>query len=169
MSYQFLHIETYGRKGARKKNSTARKSSITGVQDEMIRIPYACIAEPLPPLVLFGMQPEDAFALATERADHAIDKIDRKLRCGAPVVVVGVASWPEPVLDLKSDQEKMKRYHQWRDETVRWLAHRWGDDLKTVVQHLDEAYPHLHFIVVPKLSPDRRLRIATASALSSAF
>ncbi|MGL5164790.1 MAG: plasmid recombination protein [Afipia sp.] len=162
MSYQFLHIEAYGRKGAHKKNSSVRRSSMFDIRDEMIRMPHACshVAESLPPLVLFGMKPEDTFVLTNERAGHAIDKRARKLRCDAPVVIAGVASWPKPVVDVKNDPEK-KRYQQWREETLAWLKRRWGDDLKTVLQHLDEAYPHLHFIVVPKLSPDCRLRISS--------
>jgi hypothetical protein len=162
MSYQFLHIEAYGRKGARKKSSSARKSSMFDIRDEMVRAPYTCshVTSPQPPLVLFGSKPEESFALANERAGQAVDIRGRKLRCDAPVVIVGVASWPEQVVELKSDPEKLKRYQQWRDATIEWLVRQWGD-LKTVLQHLDEAYPHLHFVVVPKLPPDRRLRIAS--------
>ena len=31
------------------------------------------------------------------------------------------------------------------------LKTKYGDNLKSVVEHTDEAYPHLHFYVVPKL------------------
>jgi hypothetical protein len=163
MGYQFLHIERYGREGAHKKNSSARKSAMFDIRDEMIRAPHACshVVEPLPPHVLPGMTPEETFALADERAGLAVDKRGYKLRCDAPVVIAGVASWPELVVEVDNDPEKLKRYQQWRDETLAWLKRQWGDDLKCVVEHLDEPRPHVHFVVVPKLDPDRRLRIAS--------
>ncbi|HEX7855322.1 MAG TPA: plasmid recombination protein [Sphingobium sp.] len=163
MSYQFLHVETYSRKGAHKKNSSARKSSMFDIRDEMIRAPHACshVAEPQTPCVLFGMTPDETFALANEQATRAVDKRGYKLRCDAPVVLVGVTSWPDTVADLNSDPVKWKRYRQWRDEAVAWLKRQWGDNLKTVVQHLDEARPHIHFVVVPMLSLDRRLPISS--------
>jgi hypothetical protein len=135
MGYQFLHIEHYGREGAHKKNSSARKSSMFDIRDEMIRAPHACshVTEPRPPHVLLGAAPEEAFALADERARHAVDKRGYKLRCDAPVVIVGVASWPELVVDVNNDPEKLERYQQWRDETLSWLKRQWGDDLKSVL------------------------------------
>jgi hypothetical protein len=163
MSYQFLHVECYSRKGAHKKNSSARKPSMFDIRDEMIRAPHACghVAEPRPPCVLLGLTPEEAFALADERAGHALDKRGYALRCNALVVVVGVASWPELVVDVKNNPAKLELYHKWRDETLAWAERSWGDDLKCVVEHLDEDRPHLHFVVVPKLNPDRRLQIAS--------
>jgi hypothetical protein len=163
MSYQFLHFEVYSRKGAHKKNSSARKSSMNDIRDEMIRAPHACghVAEPQPPRVLLGMTPDEAFALANERAAAAVDKRGYKLRCDAPVVLVGVASWPELVVDINNDPEKQRRYEQWRDETLSWLERQWGDDLKCAVEHLDEDRPHIHFVVVSKLPTDRRLRISS--------
>lgn len=163
MSYQFLHVELYGREGAHKKNCTARKSSMFEIRDEMVRAPHACphVAEPLPPRILSDMTPDEAFALAEERAVHALDKRGHKLRRDAPIVIAGVASWPEPSVNINNDQEKFHRYQQWRDETLAWLKRQWSDDLKCTVEHLDEPYPHLHFIIVPRLSADRRLRIST--------
>jgi hypothetical protein len=162
MGYQYLHIEAYGREGAHKRNSSARKSSMNDIRDEMIRAPHACshVAEPQSPHILFGATPDEAFALANERAASAVDKRNYKLRCDAPVVIVGVASWPKLAIDINNDPEALKRYQQWREETLSWLKREWGDDLKCVVEHLDEDRPHIHFVAVPKLAPDRRLRIA---------
>jgi polyhydroxyalkanoate synthesis regulator phasin len=164
MGYQFLHIEVYGRKGAHKKNSSSRKSSMYDIRDEMIRAPHACshVVRPLAPTLLFGMTPQVAFTLAEERAAQANDKRGHRLRNDAPIIVAGVASWPDCVSDLNDDPEKMKRYLLWRASTVNWLRHRWGENLTTVVQHHDEAHPHIHFVVVPGLASDRRLRIAGA-------
>jgi hypothetical protein len=73
----------------------------------------ARLAEPQPPHVSLGMTPKEAFALADECAGHAVDKRGYKLRCDAPVVIVGV-----------NDPEKLKHYRQWRDETLVWAKRR---------------------------------------------
>jgi uncharacterized coiled-coil protein SlyX len=159
--YQFLHIESYGRKGAHKKNSSSRKPSMYDIGDEMIRAPHACshVAEPLPPRIVLGMDPREALGLAAERAGEAIDAIGRKLRCDATVVIVGVVSWPALVSDINNDAGEKQSYLQWRAENLAWLQHRWRDKLKSVVEHLDELRPHLHFVIVPEIDADRRLQI----------
>ncbi len=71
------------------------------------------------------MKPKVAFALANERAGYAVDKRGRKLRCDAPVIIAGVVSWPEPMLDINNDPEKLERYRLWWDETLGLRKHRW--------------------------------------------
>src|SRR5690606_38586341 len=46
-----------------------------------------------------------------------------------------------------------ERYLTWRTELVRWIeqdARRRGLDLLCVVEHLDEAHPHVHALLVPR-------------------
>lgn len=160
--YQFVHIEAYGRKGAHAKNSSARKASMFDVRDEMIRAAHACphVPHPKTPELIFGRWPTEAFDLASERAAQAIDKLGRRLRIDALIVLAGVCSWPVPVVGLRD----LERYRRWRNATVNWLRQQWGDHLVSVVEHTDEPYPHLHYVVVPELDPDRRLRIETIHA-----
>lgn len=108
MGYQFMHIEAFGRKGAHKKNSSVRKYSMFDICAEMIRDPHACshVRVPLTPEIIFGMKPQQAFALVDERAAQAVDKKGRKLRSDAVVVLVGVASWPETVGNIGNDPDK---------------------------------------------------------------
>jgi hypothetical protein len=160
LQYQFLHVEAHAQKGAHKRRSRLRKPSMSDIMDEMIRAPHACphVAHPEEPNVVFGSCPEQAFALAAERAGMAVDPIGRRLRCDAPVVLVGVLSWPDLVSIIKVDPVKQAVYQSWRAATIQWLKEQW-DGLECVVEHLDEPRPHLHFVVVPKLERDRRLRI----------
>lgn len=37
----------------------------------------------------------------------------------------------------------------WRKRSIDWLRDRYGEQLKTVVEHTDEAHPHLHAYVIP--------------------
>lgn len=164
LSYQFNHVEAFARSGPHRKNSTARKPSMWGIRDEMIRAPGACshVANPQPPNVVFGMHPSAAFDLAADRAGPAVDKIGRRLRPEALVVLVGVATWPITTAEVSRDPEAMELYLEWREATVAWLQSQWGDRLVTVVEHMDELRPHVHYIVVPEVEPDIRLRITSA-------
>ncbi|MDH6688814.1 hypothetical protein AB7M56_000828 [Bradyrhizobium elkanii] len=162
-SYQFNHVEPYSRKGAHRKNSTKRKCSMFDIRDEMIRAPHACdhVTDPQPPNLIFGFPPGEAFDMAAARAAQAVDKIGRRLRPEALVVLVGVATWPDLTAHVQQDAEARDLYVQWRDATVAWLQSQWGDRLVTVVEHMDELRPHVHYIVLPELEPDNRLRIAS--------
>lgn len=164
--YQFTHAGAYSRRGAHKKNSSVRKASMDGILNEMIRAPGACshVSAPGNPNVVFGIHPVVAFLLATERAGQAVDKIGRKLSLTALVILVGVATWPVHTSEVRADPQAMEHYLYWRKITIQWLKRQWGEQLKTVVEHLDEDRPHLHYVVVPDLDPDGRLRIGSVHA-----
>jgi hypothetical protein len=164
--YQFNHAEAYSVRGAHRKNSSARKPSMYGILNEMIRAPGACshVSVPEPPNVLFGAHPVVAFSLASERAGRAVDKAGRKLSVTALVVLVGVATWPVLTSEVRGDPQAMEHYLYWREATILWLRRQWGDQLETVVEHLDEMRPHLHYVVVPDLDPNGRLRIESIHA-----
>lgn len=166
LSYQFNHVEAFSRKGAHRKNSTKRKCSMFDIRDEMIRVPDACshVTDPQPPNLIFGLPPAAAFDLATGRAAQAVDKFGRRLRPEALVVLVGVATWPQSTAHVQHNAEAREWYVRWRDATVAWLRSQWGDRLVTVVEHMDEPRPHVHYIVVPELEPNNRLRIASVHA-----
>jgi len=163
MGPQFLHTENYARKGAHKKNTSECKNSMFDIHDEMTRLPHACshVENPKPPVVLYGAHPSRVIMIAAERASHAKDKADRKLRCDSPVIMVGVASWPQPHAALANDPEAKARCNRWRDDTVDWLKERWGGDLACVLEHIDETFPHVHFMIVPPLEADGRLWIGS--------
>src|SRR4030088_15970 len=75
MGYQFFRKNVYARRGAHKWRSKKRNPSLCDIRDEMVRAPHACshVAEPREPRVLFGRSPIEAFALASARADQAVD------------------------------------------------------------------------------------------------
>lgn len=106
MTYQFLHGETYGRTGAHRKNSRARKSGIDAIRAELMREPQACshVASPLPPTIVFGDHPDNVITAIKAKAEQAVDKAGHRLRCDAPVLFAGVASWPVPQAVIENDQ-----------------------------------------------------------------
>lgn len=46
--------------------------------------------------------------------------------------------------------DRIDEWPAYRDEAIEWLKKKYGDNLKSVVEHTDEPYPHIHFYVVPK-------------------
>jgi hypothetical protein len=55
-------------------------------------------------------------------------------------VVLSYPGQPEP---------GVASYQEWEKRSVAWLKKMYGDDLKTVVRHTDEANPHLHAYILP--------------------
>ena len=145
--YQFGHVEGYARKGGVKTDSkTKTKSTVMSgwdIVDEAERKEGATphIEKPQPPILLFGVMPSVAMKEAAEWAEQAKDASGRKLRVDGLCISAGVISFP-------AEKEGWSEY---RDLAVEWLKKKYGDRLKSVVEHTDEAYPHFHFYVVPKV------------------
>ena len=141
--YQFGHVEGYARQGG--FNAKTKSSVMSGwdIIDEAERKEGATphIETPQPPILHFGVKPSLAMKEAAEWADQTKDPTGRKYRIDGLCLAAGVISFP-------ADAEGWPEY---RDEAIEWLKTKYGDNLKSVVEHTDEAYPHLHFYVVPKL------------------
>lgn len=159
--FQFAHVDWAARTGAAKKsahnnngNSTRNKSwSAREIADEAERVEGACghIENPLPPTLLFGVMPHAAVDQAEKWAESQSDtyqkktkkgivEIKRGYRADAPIMSNGVISLP---------RERQDEWPEFRDASVRWLKNHYRDRLLSVVEHLDESHPHLHFYVVP--------------------
>lgn len=157
MAYQFIHVETYARTPG--KNSKARASA-SAVFAEARRDQGYCdhVASPKPPVRVHGQPLDRTEADVQAVAAAARDKRGRPLRKDAPVLIAGVASYPTASADLiKADQAEKDRYKKWKDATLQFLKNEYGDSLKTVILHVDEKHPHLHFYVVPELKEDLSL------------
>lgn len=141
MSYQFLHIEAYARRGS-KQHGQPRKWSAGEIAAEAMRDPDACphVEQPQPPQVLHGCTPEEAAKQAHDWADGSKDARGRKLRADGLALAAGVVSLPA---------EQAKDWPRFREATVAWLKQQYGERLRSVVEHTDEAHPHLHFYAVP--------------------
>lgn len=154
--FQFVHIECYGRTAGKGK---AGGRTVRSVVEEAERKPEACphVDSPKQPTVVHGMKPSEAAAVAEERAAGAVDAKGRKMRADGLCLLAGVASFPSTVEECKADPAKMAAYRAWEKDAVAHLRATYGDCLKSVVRHTDEAHPHLHFYVVPELAQDGRM------------
>lgn len=141
MAYQFLHVEGYARQGSQ-QGKTPRKWSAREIAAEAMREPDACphVEQPQPPTVLHGCTPAEAAKQAEDWANTASDAQGRRLRRDGLCLLAGVVSLPS---DRAAD------WPQYRAATVAWLREQYGERLRSVVEHTDEAHPHLHFYAVP--------------------
>lgn len=141
MGCQFIHIESYARKAGKGKYGG---HSIRSIIAEADREPGAHphVEHPKPPFVVFGVGLNEVEAQANDYAEHSKDAIGRKLRSDAPVLLAGVISAPPDFSD-----------EQWNDLkilSVEALKDRYGDRLKSVIEHTDESKRHVHFYAVPQ-------------------
>ena len=154
-SYQFIHIDGYGREGSTqthtkmnkhgaKVTTTIKTRSARDILSEQWREDGACphINNPGEPILLYGIPPLDVLPLIDEWAGQAKDAQGRKLRKDALCTLIGVASLPRAMED---------EFPQFAEDTLEWLKEKYGDRLKSVVVHNDESHPHLHFTVVPRI------------------
>ena len=155
---QFLHLGAYGRSP---RKSEPGWSCVTGITREGARVPGACnhLRYRGEPLILFGCSPVEAGRLATDRANHAFDhgRRRRRLRRDGKAILAGIVSYPTPRLVVESNSAEQAVYRRWRKMTLDWLKRQFGDHLKSVVEHADEDYLHLHYYAVPELLPDGHL------------
>ncbi|WP_087723480.1 plasmid recombination protein, partial [Pandoraea sp. PE-S2T-3] len=146
MGYQFAHIEGYGKRGAVRRDPktgrTTRQRSASECGAEAMREDGACphVAAPQPPRPVFGCTPGEAAAQAEAWADQATDAAGRKYRDTSPALLGGVVSME------RGDDATWDAY---KVAVVEHLQERYGARLLSVVEHVDEANPHIHFYAVP--------------------
>lgn len=156
MGYQFVHLESFSRKGDDKGRSTSF------VLAEACRDPAASVhvAHPEPPVVVFGVGVAEVEALHDAAADAArtVPKAGtpRKLRQDHKTLHTVIASHPYTMDEIRADVAKRAEVDAWEKRTIGWLCSQYGDDLKSVVRHEDESHYHIHAYVVPTDDPEMR-------------
>ncbi|KAA0698606.1 hypothetical protein DTW90_12495 [Neorhizobium sp. P12A] len=156
MAYQFIHLESFSRKGDGKGRSTAF------IFAEARRDPSACVhvANPAPPTVVYGLDVADVEALHDAAADAARttpkDGKPRRLRQDHKTLHTVIASHPYTMDGVRADPEKRKEAEVWERRTIGWLRSQYGSDLKSVVRHEDESHFHIHAYIVPTDDPEMR-------------
>lgn len=145
--YQFIHVESYARsapKTAKTSGSGKAGKNINYVIAEANREAGAHphIDAPEPPVVLFGEPLENIESMAEQWAGSVKDASGRKLRKDGLCLLAGVISAPSDIPN--------KDWDKFKNESVAYLQNKYGDCLKTVIEHTDESHPHLHFYVIPE-------------------
>lgn len=164
MSYQFLRIELFSRKG-----KAGRGTSF--IFDEVERLPEASlhVSEPGQPVVAYGLDVPALRALHDDRAASARATTkagkSRAIRSDQNTIAGVVLSYPVPMTEYRESADVRRDFERWQERSVAWLRGQYGDKLVSVVRHEDESYPHLHAYVLPDAA-DVEMR---ASALHPGF
>ena len=139
MGYQYGHADSFARTAGKGKEGNHTISSIV---DEAERKEGSCdhVEHPELPILLFGIAPSEAKKEAEKWADSAKDARGHKLRKDALCMIGGVISVPDGFTD----------WDKYKTDAIEWLKKKYGTCLKSVVEHIDEPYPHFHFYVVPE-------------------
>ncbi|SFO76698.1 hypothetical protein SAMN04244567_03020 [Paracoccus pantotrophus] len=152
----FAHKQTYSRKG----NSKSR--SVSEIADEAERLDGACphVANPQSPTILEGIRPSEVVEVIEQRIAEQNtllrqlrkEQPDRKealrgIRSDTHVLIASVFSFPDPVEDM--DQAD---YLRWRRDVIAFAkddAARNKAEVLSIIEHRDEAHPHVHVLAVP--------------------
>lgn len=144
----FLHCQTFSRKPSPAGNS------LDQVIGEALRDPQFSVhvASPQPPRILLGnpatfRAEHDAHVAARTTEVHtARGIVRRRIRMDRHTLATIVASYPQTVAQIRARGEKAAaHYEAWERATCAWVRGRYGNQLRVVIAHADEEYPHLHF------------------------
>ncbi len=116
------------------------------------------VPDPKTPEVIFGKGIEDLRAMHDERAALAKVTVSGKpkaVRKDQNTLGTVIISHPATVEELRTDPAIQRDVLEWERRSVDWLKSRYGDELVTVVRHVDESHPHLHAYLVPN-DPEMR-------------
>lgn len=152
MTCQFLHISLYARnKPAKRKTGRDRAWTIDDIIAEVERVPEhsAHVVSPKTPICIYGISPSKASEIAKLRAEASSDIRGYKVRKDTPIILAGVISYPIP-FENSLGQDFSAAYDLWKHDTLLWLEKKYSTNLLSVVEHIDESYPHLHFFAVPE-------------------
>ena len=126
------------------------KSTMSDVIREALREDDHCnhVDVPQSPTFLLG-DPTNLWGLRDEiEAKCAVEKArtGKAPRKDMHVLLAGVASYPRALAI-----EDPAGYDRWEKATVKWLREKYGDNLRAVLKHDDEAHPHVHFFVCDRI------------------
>ena len=152
---QFVRIQTYARVASKKaqqlenakaaaKGKTAKTVwNSSDVIAEALRDAGACghVLEPQPPVFHYGTEARlRGLVIELEGVSDAIQARTGKPRKDTAHLLAGVLSYP--------DNAPKDRYDEWRQRSIKWLHKRYGPHLVAILEHQDEANPHLHFYAI---------------------
>ncbi|KNC31019.1 hypothetical protein FF38_07703, partial [Lucilia cuprina] len=95
------------------------------------------------PKLLYGTDLNQLEQLVDHYSENAFiyDKNNKKkkLRADASVLLGGVISL---------DRKDIDQWEDYKKDSINYLKSKYKDNLKTIIEHTDEAHPHIHFYVI---------------------
>lgn len=152
----FIRIETFSREVA--KSAKGKKTTAGAVIAEATRQEgfISHIDDVVAPTLIYGVDPTEAYNEALARLEDERDDRGRKYRKDATVLLGGVASFPKPRVAINDEDKEL--IEEWKRRTIDFLKLEFGSNLRAVVEHHDEGYPHIHFYIIgDKVGETRKL------------
>lgn len=156
MSSQMLRYEEYSlnaraprvdKRGRRIKGRKALGTVTGEIARNLACAPH--VPCPREPIVLQGMPPNEFLDWLIEKVSLARNPRGHKLRKDALVTVAGFCSYPRFVRELEEDDDLMQEFYKWLDRDVNFCNAWWQKNLKSIVLHMDEPRPNVHFLCTP--------------------
>lgn len=157
MGPQFFHVQTFSRK------SNAVGQSVEQVLGEASRQSVFCahVEAPQPPVLRFGVSLDEVAKQHDRMVDEA--RTETKLKDGQVrkssirkdrhTLFTAIASYPVPRELVQRDASETERYEHWLKLNMEFLKSEYGNRLVSVIEHVDEQYPHIHAYVLPLGEP----------------
>lgn len=145
--FQFLHFDIYARQCPAKSRKEGRTAA--EVLDENERKPgnMPHVKNPHDPKLLYGVSIDEVRRLHDE-VENAMTTLrngkTRKIRKTQNTLATCIMSYPVPFDQIRGNKEEEKKLRAWLKDVVGFIKDVWGDDLKSVILHTDEKYPHVH-------------------------
>tara|TARA_R110000737_G_scaffold335362_1_gene354114 strand:- start:9177 stop:10001 length:825 start_codon:yes stop_codon:yes gene_type:complete len=155
-SYQFIHVETYCDKP--RKNSLRPSAEAVARECQRLENSFPHIKNPLPPELIYGIQPLDALNEVRSNLKNCKDPIGRKIRSDAQIIAFGVASIKIESTPENWESEEVKK---WVKDTITFLEHRFGSSFVSATTHKEEQFCHLHFGSIPKVGENGLLDLTS--------
>jgi hypothetical protein len=138
MNSQFIHVECYSLvPGKNKSGGHGVQSIIDEAQRREGNCPH--VESPQLPKFLHGDSRTDVVAIARRWVTTAKDRSGRNLRKDGLCLLAGVVSVPD----------ELKDWEAFKADTVKSLREKYGERLRSVIEHTDEPFRHMHFYVIP--------------------
>ena len=126
MAYQFIHVELYSKNASKEKarRNKEKTYSASDVAAEQMRMEghIGHVDLPGPPEIIFGIDPRIVVAEALASFDDEPKAIvqtkqgpkERANRGDVPIIMAGVASWPDGVDVLALMPDRRKLFEEWK-------------------------------------------------------
>ena len=148
----FIHCQSFSRKPNR------AGQCVKQVIEEGLRSGgyHPHVEDPKPPVPVFGdlggfQRLHDAHVAERKTRATKDGRVrERAIRTDRHTLFTIVASYPTLTTVVEASPEEQTRFKRWIDLSLAWVRAQYGDQLKAAFAHIDEAYPHLHFWLLPE-------------------
>ncbi|WP_061032652.1 plasmid recombination protein [Vibrio splendidus] len=154
--FQFFHIEPYSFEASKDHKYQGARNMAA----EADRFALACphVKHLKKPIRLYGCSANEAVDEAEKIIKTATDRLGRKIRKDANIILTGVASYPTPIEELTPSDENLKK---WIKLNLDFLRKKYGKHFKSAIAHIDEAYFHIHIYILPEVDSNNILSFSS--------